>query len=157
MGERIPAIIRFSSKYKIDESTGCWQWTGAVLHDGYGMFRNENQKNQKAHRWSYEHYNGPIGPGMSVCHRCDNPSCVNPSHLWLGTHLENEQDKDKKNRRRGAAKGEANHRAVLTTDNVIDIRLRFKNSETMESIAKLYKVSPTTISKIVKNKTWKDI
>lgn len=94
---------------------------------------------------------------MFVCHRRDNPSCVNPSHLWLGTHLENEQDKDKKNRRRGAAKGEANHRAVLTTDNVIDIRLRFKNSETMESIAKLYKVSPTTISKIVKNKTWKDI
>lgn len=47
MGERIPAIIRFSSKYKIDESTGCWQWTGAVLHDGYGMFRMRIKKTKK--------------------------------------------------------------------------------------------------------------
>jgi hypothetical protein len=88
---------RFNKKYKINETTDCWEWQYATNNLGYGFFRN-NDKMRLAHRVSYEINNGPIPSGMCVCHLCDNPVCVNPDHLWLGTVKENMHDMIKKGR-----------------------------------------------------------
>lgn len=78
---------------------GCWIWMGPTKIDGYGRI-NVNQRNCHAHRISWELYKGPIPQGMCVLHRCDTPSCVNPHHLFLGTKIENNKDRDNKKRTR---------------------------------------------------------
>jgi hypothetical protein len=89
-------LERFNKKYTVDQN-GCWQWTAAKDKNGYGRI-GFNGINCSAHRISYEIYVGKILSGMSVCHKCDNPGCVNPKHLWLGSHKENMNDRDKKGR-----------------------------------------------------------
>ncbi len=83
---------RFSKKYLINEDTDCWEWQNATNNIGYGMFRWKTGKMRTAHRASYELHKGPIPAGLSVCHKCDNPKCVNPDHLWVGTLKDNAQD-----------------------------------------------------------------
>lgn len=86
---------------KVDRSGGqfaCWQWTGSKRTFGYGHFRAENKRRCDAHRFSWEIHRGAIPHGMCVCHSCDNPSCVNPAHLWLGTSQQNTADRHIKGR-----------------------------------------------------------
>jgi hypothetical protein len=89
---------RFETLYEHNHTTGCYDWIGGKNNIGYGMFR-DGDKMRTAHRVSYEIYNNKTIPKyMCVCHTCDNPKCVNPSHLWLGTMKDNMDDKMRKNR-----------------------------------------------------------
>lgn len=94
----LPPEVRFSNKYEINETTDCWEWQAATNNIGYGMFRWETGIMRTAHRVSYELFKGLIPKGMIVCHTCDNPKCVNPDHLWIGTNKDNYDDMVRKGR-----------------------------------------------------------
>jgi len=89
--------LRFESKINKTPKGGCWIWTSGKNEKGYGMIQ-VGGKQIRAHRLSYELYVGDIPPGMLVCHSCDEPSCCNPKHLWLGTNADNQRDKMDKGR-----------------------------------------------------------
>jgi hypothetical protein len=88
---------RLERRLKKDSKTGCWEFQGQRSIEGYGKIKVDN-KNWRAHRLAYLLFVGEIPDGMIVCHRCDNPPCCNPDHLFLGTHLDNVADKVCKNR-----------------------------------------------------------
>jgi hypothetical protein len=94
------AAQRFHDSYVADPNSGCWLWLGRELGShGYGSIKIFG-RSVRAHRFSWELHFGPIPSGLLVCHKCDVPACVNPSHLFLGTHLDNETDKRAKGRAR---------------------------------------------------------
>lgn len=126
-GRRVSVIERFHKYVPVgllpDE---CWPWLGSKDAHGYGQLNalRERGKMIKAHRMQWEDTLGPIPTGKEVCHRCDNPSCINPGHLFLAAHAENMSDMKEKGRRKGRAAGEANGRSKLTTALVAAIRQR---------------------------------
>lgn len=89
-------VDRFMAKVIPEALTGCWLWTGAMQH-AYGKFRI-NMRDVRAHRVSWEMHIGPIPDGLEVCHHCDTPLCVNPDHLFIGTHYDNMTDCKQKRR-----------------------------------------------------------
>ena len=96
-----PIAERFAEKIRVNRETGCWEWTGSRLKAGYGQLGKEKGAGlMLAHRYSYEQNVGPIPAGMIVCHRCDNPPCCNPEHLFLGDHGANMKDMERKGRGR---------------------------------------------------------
>lgn len=106
-------IERFEEK--IEKIDSCWIWVGAFFKSGYGRF-SFGKKKVRAHRFSYELYIGKIPKGIYVLHRCDNPCCVNPLHLFLGTHLDNMMDMESKGRAKWI---QENIKAKMEVDNVI--------------------------------------
>ena len=133
---------------KVQKTDSCWIWTGAKNQLGYGVFRN-----QKAHRFSFEISKGVIPNSIHVCHSCDNPACVNPDHLFLGTPKINASDRNAKSRQ---ARGEMfGSRVKLTANQVVEIRSI--NGESHASIAKRFGVSQTTITAVINKKTWKHL
>ena len=146
------AIDRFESKITKVVS-GCWLWGGSLDTGGYGRF-NINGKTSGAHRLSYEIKNGDIPRGKHILHTCDTPSCVNPDHLFLGTHQDNMADKVKKGRQ---AKGLNLPQSKLTDDDIPIIRQRLRKKESQQSIAKDYSVTRTIISMIHRKLIWKGV
>jgi hypothetical protein len=95
---RGPIEDRFWTKIRLCDN-GCWEWDAAKIHGGYGVIRTGRpHKMVKAHRFAWEWFRGPIPPGLCVCHHCDNPPCVNPSHLFLGNNSDNVRDSMEKGR-----------------------------------------------------------
>lgn len=145
---------RFWEKVKKNAVSGCWEWTGTHVGFGHGYF-SVGSKKVLAHRFSYELHNGPIPDGMFCCHTCDNPTCVNPAHLYLGTHAQNMADMVSKNRHKH---GSAHHSAKLTEPQVIEIRRKYaQESATQKELANEYGVAPSAIAKIVTRKRWTHI
>ena len=150
----------------------CTIWNKAKTPQGYGV-TTKNNKTVYAHRVAAEEAYGPIPEGMMVCHRCDNPSCVNPDHLFFGTHKDNMNDMKRKGRSAGGDRhkskvrpdsvqhGEAVGTSRLTAEQVGSIRSTYKpgksgvrRPDSLMSLARQYGVSYTAIHKIVNRETW---
>ena len=141
---------RFTAKVTPEPTTGCSLWTGASTR-GYGRVRRDGRLYQ-AHRVAYELFVGPIPGGMNVLHRCDTPACVNPDHLFLGTPADRVRNMVAKER---AASGEQHGNARLTEGDVRVIRVRAATGEKQKGLAREYGVHRTTISRVVRRKTWR--
>lgn len=129
---------------------GCWLWTRYRTPHGYGRVAYKS-KAELAHRVSWFLANGPIPDGMGVLHSCDNPPCVNPAHLFLGTSLDNNADCRSKGRH---AYGERNGVSKLTRDDVIRIRAERANGRAQRDIAYSYGVSQSLVSMVTNGKLW---
>lgn len=145
---------RFWSKVKIAAESECWEWT-ASKHQGYGMFMFKGRA-RNAHRMAYMFAHGDIPVGMFICHHCDNPGCVNPSHLFLGTNADNVRDRTIKDRHQHL-KGSQHGRAKLTEDQARIIRKEYQSGTRPAILARQYGVNRTTITYLGQGKTWKHI
>ena len=132
-----------------EPNSGCTLWMGCVDKNGYGRL-TVNFEDCKAHRLAYQEHIGPIPRGMVVCHKCDTPGCINPHHLFLGTHADNIADRDAKGRH-VPTYGELNSSAKLDPAKVKAIRA-FKGSQ--RQIAEMFGVCQQTISNIKRRKIW---
>ncbi|MFV2062331.1 MAG: HNH endonuclease [Chloroflexota bacterium] len=151
------AWARLSRRFwsKVDRSGECWVWTGS-RRAGYGKFRPGSRKDGgratvPATHVAWELTNGPIPDGMFLLHHRDNPPCVRPEHLFIGTALDNHRDMAAKGR---AMAGERCVKAKLTAAAVADIRARYADGERQRSLAEEYGVSQTAVSLIVNGRRW---
>src|SRR5882724_6527129 len=135
----------FWSKVEIGEDNECWLWQTGKDDDGYGAFWWNNRQ-VKAHRFSWEIFNGPIRDGLQVLHDCDTPSCVNPCHLFLGTTQDNTADRYSKGRQ---ARGVSCHSTVLSEQDVAKARSMSLGKVSGRKIARLLGVHPSTIYKLL--------
>ena len=148
---------RFDKKWKENPETGCWEWTASTDAYGYGQI-SSGYKMRKAHRVSYEMFNGPIPEGEGyhgtcVCHRCDNRKCVNPKHLFLGTTADNTRDMVEKGR---SPKGDGHPNAKFTPGEVELIRAALDRLPYggLTFIARWFGVGKSTICSIRKGRRW---
>lgn len=156
-----PIEERFRKAIQKDSESGCWNWMGSKGQNGYG-FIYWNGKNWRAHRLSFAIHNGPIPSGKFVCHKCDNPRCVNPDHLFAGTPRDNWLDALSKRRgfivstcgKRADGSGEQNGSAKLTWVQVVCIRAEREAGEKQSVLAERYGISRTQVHNIVHRKKW---
>lgn len=135
---------RFWSRVEITDS--CWLWNGHGDGRGYGFIRF-NAKQWRTHQFSWMLHFGPIPSGMYVCHTCDNPRCVHPAHLFLGSHADNMRDKA--NKGRAAMK--------VTADDVKAIKQKLNLGISQKAIAADFRVDQSLISRISTGKIWRHV
>ncbi len=155
---------------KVEKTDSCWMWLGSVNNNGYGQihitvsigeperFGRSSRSTILTHRLSWELVNGAIPDGLEVLHNCpdgDNPRCVNPSHLWLGTQADNMRDAMNKGR---TARGQDKPTSKLTDETVTTIRYRYATgSVTQQQLADEHEVTISVICQIVNRKSWKHV
>jgi hypothetical protein len=146
-------IARFWKFVHKSVPSQCWEWQSTRNRSGYGKFWL-NGRTDIAHRVSYRIHHGPIPAGIQVRHTCDNPPCVNPSHLLLGTGKENARDALERDRYR---RGSRNGRAKLTESQVAEIRRCWASGETQVSMAQRFGVSKSAIQWVLNGRNWAGI
>jgi hypothetical protein len=156
---------RFWSKVDVRGPEECWLWLASVTKPtrrspgGYGRFSTGKRTPASytgAHRIAYMLHHGEVPDDLAVCHTCDNPPCCNPAHLWLGTKVENNSDRDRKGRTRNKPlPGSLNGRAKLTEADVLEARRLRKEGASFPELSRRYGVANTTICLAVEGKTWK--
>jgi hypothetical protein len=140
--------------YSKPTENGCINFTGSKNWFGHGEITYRGKK-YRAHRLAYIEYIGPIPEGMVICHKCDNPSCINPNHLFAGTQADNLRDAINKKRMKAPnPRGVKHGLAKLTDEKVIAIR---KDQRTQRAIAADYGIHQTTVKNIKLNRTWKHV
>lgn len=144
-------VSRFWSRVRIGGPDECWIWARTTDRDGYGRFWAQKM-DLRAHRISFWMHHGETPEGMCVCHRCDNPRCVNPAHLFLGSIVENRMDCVHKRRN---TKGSAMHTAKLKEEDIPVIRDRKRSGARSVELAMEYGVSNSTIKRIVSGSMWR--
>lgn len=138
---------------RVNKTKTCWLWTGGKSAEGYGAVCIGGRKSLLAHRFSWELVNSKIPKGKLICHKCDNPPCVNPKHLFLGDYSTNRLDMLKKGR--WPLCGEKHPRGKLKESQVISIRNLIKEGLTSRVIGDMFGVSKTNVLLIAKNKIWR--
>ncbi len=156
------AVNNFLSKFDILDQNDCWIWIGARGKNGYGRVYN-GTKTMLAHRFSYEIFVGEILPSMVICHSCDNPACVNPHHLFMGTMKDNMRDSVNKNRfvfnyGKIDNRGEKHGLHKLSNDDILEIqRFYSERKYNQPELAELYGVTQSCVSRVVTGKRWRHI
>lgn len=150
--EECVQLARFWSKVRVPKDEDhCWEWQGATLPTGYGVFRARRElSNIRAHRYSLELSTGePIPDDMHVLHSCDNPPCVNPQHLRVGTDADNVEDmfKRKRNPRRGR----------LSDEEIIRMRTLRAQGSNLEELGATFGVAPSAVSTITRGLRWPEV
>lgn len=146
----VPLQERFWRKVALASRDQCWIWQGARDLDGYGFIKQRDGAQLRAHRVSFELHHGPVPPGLYVCHSCDNPSCVNPEHLFAGTHQDNTDDKVRKGRSARLI-GSGNPMSRLAPGDVLAIQ---SDGRAKESIAADYGISTSHVRDIKAGRRW---
>jgi hypothetical protein len=149
----VPLGMRFWDKVSPEPNTGCWLWAGSVDAAGYGQLGAGGKRGRplKAHRVAWELTFGPLPAGMFACHRCDNPGCVNPAHLFVGAPAENTADMIRKGRQKKP-------NAKLTTADVLAIRRSYAGGGvTHADLSGRFGVSRAAISMLLKRHTWREV
>jgi hypothetical protein len=131
----------------VKTSDTCWIWIGAKKRNGYGKFSMQGKKWLIASRASYEIFKGKIAEGMFICHLCDIPSCVNPEHLWAGTHVENTMDMVDKGRQS----------SKLSPLDVLKIRRLWEQGFSNASLCEKFGITSGAVSSIIHRRIWKHI
>jgi hypothetical protein len=129
--------------------SGCWEWLGRIDKDGYGL-----SGGRRVHRVMYVMFCGPINGKRCVCHTCDNPRCCNPTHLFLGSDLDNARDRAEKHR---GASGDRHGIAKLTAERVAVLRRDLAAGMGLKMAARKYRVNRSTIQAIAKGRTWRGV
>lgn len=155
--------MRFWTKVVVGSTEDCWLWTANKNNKGYGLYRPGGTAPKRlAHRLAWEAQNGPIPDGMCILHRCDNPGCVNPAHLFPGTMLDNTRDMDAKGRRRTVSHcipptprtGESHYLAKLTQADVLAIREGAKSGRSFAEMARERGLHKSTVRRAAIGQSW---
>ena len=160
MAKSTPLLRRFLDRFVPGEKHECWEWEASKDRYGYGQIRN-GCRLLRAHRVSYELFVGPIPDGLHVRHKCDNPCCVNPNHLEVGTNADNVRDKMERGRHRGP-RGSKSGSAKLCEPEVVLIKkflirhppVKGKNGGPCNFLARWFGVSASTVSLIHAQERW---
>lgn len=151
---RVALEDRFWAKVRKAGPDECWEWTASKFGHGYGQIARGGEHGgvMPAHRASYEIEHGPIPRTIWVLHRCDNPGCVNPRHLFLGTVADNNRDRDQKGRTANGLTGRAQK---LTAADVRTVVHLYASGVSQEKMAPRFGVAQTTISAILRGRSWR--
>lgn len=153
MGRSKSPEDRFDSSYSIDDKTGCWIWKRSKNSRGYGQI-NVHGIHWLAHRWSYKRFVGEIRKGLLVCHHCDNPACVNPDHLFIGTEKDNAIDmvsKGRKNSAIGSRLPQTKYNELI----IAKARKMWEDGHTQVEISKSLGIAYPSVSSIINKRCWK--